>query len=141
MEKCIIIDGGHPSGCNSDVKIYIKSDFKLSYRFTDNSYKPTIVVPPINVNFIFTYYIYGRPEKYVSSNINGVLTNCAIDEINNKAKIIFENHGLKPGRLMVEYRFITDDSDMPTGKSDTYKGGDTGIILTNDILDNLDNFK
>lgn len=126
--------------CSSDnkeyKKLFINDDFKINYRFLDHRYSPVKVIPPEYVNCIFTFFIKGREdEEFIASCIDGVTTNCMIDNATNQLKIIFENHGLKSGKLMVKYRFIIRDPEFPTGKADRYGSADTRIILTEDLFE------
>lgn len=117
-------------------KLFIEDDFKINYRFLDHRYSPVAVIPPEYVDCVFTFFIKGREDtEFIASCIDGVTTNCMIDPATNQLKIIFENHGLQTGKLMVKYKFIIRDPEFPTGRADRYGSGDTKIILTDDLFE------
>lgn len=120
---------------NPGFQIYVNDDFKLNYRFMDHRYSPAVLIPPKYINFVFTYSVMGRSETYVASNINGVLTNCFIDNATNQIKVIFENHNLKPGKLVVNQRFIINDPEFPSGKADRHQLVDTQVILVDKLYE------
>ena len=110
--------------------IYTEEDFKLSYTFSDNRFRPKVVIPPKNINCVFKYVVLGGDKEYVASSIDGVLTNCYIDEASNTLKVMFKNHGLPPGKLMVSYNFLIKDVEFPGETARLHKSEDTGITLT-----------
>lgn len=146
MAKRIIIKpdfecGCVSEGCGSDMGaprnrrdgrrvMYTEEDFKLSYTFTDNRYRPKVVIPPKYIDCIFKYVVLGSDKEYIASTTGGVYTNCYIDEATNTLKVMFKNHGLPPGKLMVSYQFLVDDVEFPGEKARIHKSEDTGITLT-----------
>jgi hypothetical protein len=133
--KYAVIPCGEKKPDMEEMEFDIMEDFKLRYRFVDHRYTPTALVPPKYVNFIFTYSILGREETFIASNLKGVQTNCRIDEATNSVVVIFQNHGLGEGKLMVRQKFIVDDPDFPNGKASRIEDTYTGIILVDNSID------
>lgn len=130
--------GGSGSGGGDFKRIYVGDDFKLSYKFVDTRYTPKVLIPPKYVNCVFKYVVLGGGDtQYVASSINGVCTNCIIDEGTNTLKVLFKEHGLPAGRLIVSYKFIIRDPEFPGEEAARTESSDTGIILTDNEFENV----
>lgn len=144
MAKRIIVKPDFECGCATDGcgsgggssrkdgrrVMYTEEDFKLSYTFVDSRYRPKVVIPPKYINCIFKYVVVGSDKEYIASSVDGVYTNCYVDEDNNALKVMFKNHGLPAGKLMVSYQFLVNDVEFPGEKARLHKSEDTGITLT-----------
>lgn len=124
-----------PCGDGS-IKLYVKDDFKLIYSFTDHRYNPTLIIPPDHIEFEFKYTILGRPDtEFIASHLNGEYKNCFQNDSTNELVVLFDNHNLKAGQLVVEYHFSVHDEAFPEKVADRYNSELTGIVLTDNLLE------
>lgn len=130
--------GSGGSGGGEPRRIYTGDDFKLSYKFVDTRYTPKVIIPPKYVNCIFKYVVLGGGDiEYIASCIDGVCTNCVIDEGTKTLKVLFKEHGLPAGKLVVSYKFIIRDPEFPAEEACRHESTDTGIILTDNEFENV----
>lgn len=105
--------------------INYKSDFKL---FEDGC--------DFTVPFFFEYRtVFGR--KYTASHVEGVFTNCSLQE-DGRLMVVFDNHDLPPGILTCVRHFYLNDQDFHDGICDLWDKRDTGVILTIGETDNCE---
>ena len=68
-----------------------------------------------DVNIIANYYTDNTPVPYIASKINGVYTNCSLDSINNKLKVVLEGYSIENGILYCNLQISVPDPDFPDG--------------------------
>lgn len=106
-------------------QVNYKSDFKLMEKLTvtDDSGAGLLDAP-----FVFNYYTaYG--SVYTAKHCGGEFTNCKpMDD--GSLMVVFDNHGLRPGKLMCERKFYLTDQDYADGICDMVDNRYTGIMLT-----------
>lgn len=106
-------------------QVNYKSGFKLIEKFTvtDDSGAGLLDAP-----FVFNYYTaYG--SVYTAKHCGGEFTNCKpMDD--GSLMVVFDNHGLRPGKLMCERKFYLTDQDYADGICDMVDNRYTGIMLT-----------
>lgn len=106
-------------------QVNYKSDFKLIEKLTvtDDSGAGLLDAP-----FVFNYYTaYG--SVYTAKHCGGEFTNCKpMDD--GSLMVVFDNHGLRPGKLMCERKFYLTDQDYADGICDMVDNRYTGIMLT-----------
>ena len=101
------------------MNIHYQSDFKL---------REVTKGPNDTVPFKFTYWTWKNAE-YVASFDGHTYTNCKRME-DGSLLIAFDNHKLRPGRLMVKREYMIPDTDF---KDETYNSVSydfTGVVLT-----------
>lgn len=103
---------------------YFKSEFSLLLELTDRDGKD-IGVPPVDWRASFST---GKYPHYVASCIGGKLRNCVID--GNHIRVLFNRHGLGPGRLHCEFTCILPDDRYPDGTQDVVKLSPLDVMLT-----------
>lgn len=108
---------------------YYKSEFSLLLELTDRDGND-IGVPAVDWRASFCT---GRYPHYVASSIGGKLRNCVID--GNHIRVLFNRHGLGPGRLQCEFTCILPDDRYPDGTQDVVKLKPLDVMLTADIND------
>lgn len=152
MAKRIIVKPDFECGCATDGRgsgggsprkegrrvMYTEEDFKLSYTFVDSRYSPKVVIPPQYVNCTFKFVVLGGDGEYLASSIDGVCTNCYIDEGDSSLKVMFKNHGLPPGKLMASYTIMVKDVEFPGEVARMHKSEDTGVTLTDNEFEDVD---
>lgn len=107
--------------------INYQSDFKL----IETAERTDLTVP-----FIFSYFVHPN-RKYVASFNGTEYKNCIRAEDGSLA-VIFDKHGLGPGRLKVERQYWVGDAVFPDGKWNIVSVDDTGINLTTGKTDDVD---
>ena len=82
-----------------------------------------------DVNITASYYTEATPAPYIASKINGVYTNCALDSINNKLKVVLEGYSMENGILYCNLQISVPDPDFSDGYANY-----TRLICTNVYL-------
>ncbi len=103
------------------MKINYLSEFKI----TETSQIEGGLAP-----FKYTYYT-SRSAGYVVSYDGAYYKNCCLDDDGNLL-IIFENHGLNPGELLVKREYFCSDSNFSDGVCNVVSVENTNIELTTD---------
>lgn len=103
---------------------YFKSEFSLLLELTDRDGND-IGVPPVDWRASFST---GKYPHYVASCIGGKLRNCVIED--GRIRVLFNRHGLGPGRLHCEFTCILPDDRFPDGTQDVVKLRPLDVMLT-----------
>lgn len=70
-------------------------------------------------DFVATFWTASKVNTFVASCINGVMTNCFND--GGQIHVVFDNHKLSKGRLMVELHTLLPNGIYPDGTQDIYE--------------------
>ena len=103
---------------------YYKSDFSIVLELADRSGND-IGVPPFDWRASFTT---GKYPHYVASCIGGKLRNCVIED--GRIRVLFNRHGLGPGRLQCEFVCMLPDDRFPDSSNDVVKLHPLDVVLT-----------
>ena len=107
------------------------SDFKLIEKPGDGQGGDMFASP-----FVFNYYTaYG--SVYTAKHCGGEFTNCKPME-DGSLMVIFDNHHLRPGKLMCERKFYLTDKDYADGICNMVDNRYTGVRLTTGATDGTD---
>ena len=99
------------------------SDFKLMEKPGEGQGGDMFASP-----FVFNYYT-APGQTYTARHCNGEYVNCKpMDD--GSLMVIFDNHHLRPGKLMCERRFYLTDQDYADGTCDLVDNRYTGVRLT-----------
>lgn len=135
MRRCRV-ESVNSCDCNDgSVKVYTKTSFKLIYTFTDHRYVPTLIIPPSDIEFEFKYSVLGREGELIASHIGDEWTNCFMNQSTKELVVLFKDHELPPGQLVVEYHFLVHDPAFPNKMADRYDSELTGVVLTDNLLE------
>ena len=83
-----------------------------------------------DVNIVASYYTDNTPVPYVASKVNGVYTNCSLDSVNNKLKVVLEGYSMENGILYCNLQISVPDPDFPDGYANYTRLIKTNICLT-----------
>ena len=83
-----------------------------------------------DVNIVASYYTDSTPVPYVASKVNGVYTNCSLDSVNNKLKVVLEGYSMENGILYCNLQISVPDPDFPDGYANYTRLIKTNICLT-----------
>lgn len=99
------------------------SDFKLMEKPGEGQGGDMFASP-----FVFNYYT-APGQTYTARHCNGEYVNCKpMDD--GSLMVIFDNHHLRPGKLICERRFYLTDQDYADGTCDLVDNRYTGVRLT-----------
>lgn len=107
-------------------RINYKSDFKL-FESGDLHTSP--------FEFEYKTTVHGRSFK--ASYVDGKYTNCQLLE-DGRLMIVFDDHGLMPGKLRVTRHYYLTDKDYHDGICNLYSTEDAGVMLTEGKTDACD---
>ena len=102
--------------------INYKSDFKLIESGCD-----------FTVPFRFVYST-GQGQGYEASHIDGVYNNCKLLD-DGRLMVVFDSHGMKPGKLVCTRHFYLTDKDYHDGICDLWDRRPVGVALCNGKTD------
>ena len=83
-----------------------------------------------DVNIVASYYTDSTPVPYVASKVNGVYTNCSLDSVNNKLKVVLEGYSMGNGILYCNLQISVPDPDFPDGYANYTRLIRTNVFLT-----------
>ena len=83
-----------------------------------------------DVNIIANYYTDNTQVPYVASKVNGVYTNCSLDSVNNKLKVVLEGYSMDNGILYCNLQISVPDPDFPDGYANYTRLIRTNVFLT-----------
>lgn len=106
-------------------------NFKHIISFSDIINGIRTIIPIDNVNITATYSIQDSLKTYVASKVGTVFTNCILDTVNNKLKVIFENYNLDYGVLHCNITISIPDTDYPDGYATYNRYVCVGVNLVN----------
>lgn len=78
------------------------------------------------------YWTWGKANVYTASCKGGVCTNCRNKD--GKILVVFNDHGLSPGPLNVEFTALLPDDLFPDGDRRTVVPGPLDVVLTKDAV-------
>lgn len=102
--------------------INYKSDFKLIESGCD-----------FTVPFRFVYST-GQGQGYEASHIDGVYHNCKLLD-DGRLMVVFDSHGMQPGKLVCTRHFYLTDKDYHDGICDLWDRRPVGVALCNGKTD------
>lgn len=102
--------------------INYKSDFKLIESGCD-----------FTVPFRFVYST-GQGQGYEASHIDGVYHNCKLLD-DGRLMVVFDSHGMQPGKLVCTRHFYLTDKDYHDGICDLWDRRSVGVALCNGKTD------
>ena len=105
--------------------INYKSDFKLIESGCD-----------FTVPFRFVYST-GQGQGYEASHIDGVYHNCKLLD-DGRLMVVFDSHGMQPGKLFCTRHFYLTDKDYHDGICDLWDRRPVGVALCNGKTDGTD---
>lgn len=105
--------------------INYKSDFKLIESGCD-----------FTVPFRFVYST-GQGQGYEASHIDGVYHNCKLLD-DGRLMVVFDSHGMQPGKLFCTRHFYLTDKDYHDGICDLWDRRPVGVALGNGKTDGTD---
>lgn len=108
------------------IKINYNSDFKLTEK-TEEGFA--------GVSFAFVYTT--NSGTYTASYDGTTYTNCKRNE-DGSVTVIFNHHGLGPGRLKVRREFFVPDGDFPDGVYNTVSNDITDVMLVEGKTEGFD---
>ena len=89
-----------------------------------------------SVPFVFSYFVY--PSNRFEASFDGSeYKNCFLNE-DGTLTVIFQNHGLMPGKLQVERKWFVNDMDFKEGICKAVSLEHTGINLVQGKTDDID---
>ena len=118
------------------LKAYFKDDFKCPLRLLDRKGAEVVVG---GLDFTAVFYIpsgMGFPSvlhaaggRYTASRRGVVTENCELAG-DGRITVVFDNHGLLPGRVWCELTLLHPDASYPDGTRKEVFTGPAGVILT-----------
>ena len=78
------------------------------------------------------FWTTSKANRFVASSIGGVFTNCQPAPDGKGIIVVFNNHGLVPGRINVQFRAIMPDDSYPDGDRQNAITKELPVELTRD---------
>ena len=89
-----------------------------------------------SILFVFSYYVTPT-NRYEVSFDGKAYKNCYLND-DGSLTVVFDKHGIGPGKLKVERKYYLNDKDFSNGVCIKVSVEDTGIHLVTGKTDNLD---
>lgn len=111
-------------------EFYVGDSFKIRYKFVNNNFSPSILIPLDSFDVTITYYIKGNESTtFIAKKVGRITDNCLIYPDHSIIKVIFDNYTLPAGYLYADFNFTYYDPEMGDHLAESTKTQFTNIVL------------